>query len=124
MGTYSGHMWLAPHQSDKLEVQILLDEEAIRITSNGALIGDWAMSDVEIGHVGQNLHLFVEGEQIVIAPTDSRLVPAMLDPSSIEQAAPEPEPDTSQPEPEMPSSSKGTSKKGAHKAKRRMRWKW
>lgn len=123
MGTYSGRLWLESHTSDKLNVQILLDEETIRITSNGALIGNWPMSEVEIGHVGQNLHLFVEGEHMVIAPVDPQLVPAVLSPESITE-----EPQTPQVVPtesnETQPSQKDSSGRGAHKAKRRMRWKW
>lgn len=121
MGTYKGRLWLAPNNDSKVRVEVHLDDEKITITSNETVIGDWLMSEVDIGHVGNHVHLFVEDEQLVIAPTDPELVQALLEPGTIEEVPPA---QGQEPTNESSDQPQGPTRRGAHKASRRMRWKW
>lgn len=113
-------MWLAPHESEKLEVEILVDEEMIRITSRGALIGNWQFSDVEMRREGSIVRLFVEGEELVITPKGAPLPIALL-------AAGAPNGATGRHASGNHTTNAQTRirhGRGAHRADRSMLWKW
>lgn len=118
MSTYGGHMVLAPNWRDQLEVELLLEDESIRLTSGANLIGEWQMSDVDIEFVGDRIHLFVKGEHLVIASGDVGPIPDPRETVSSRVARWEDVPPTGEP------ASETTSPRGAHAADDRMLWKW
>lgn len=128
MGHHNARMWLARSQGDRLEVLVDLDDERLSITSNGASIGDWALSDLEIVQALRNLHVFVEGEHLVIAPTDPDFA------ADVRAFGAPPEERESGPTREVGALNGGSGvgseearakpRRGAHRAPARMRWKW
>lgn len=81
MSMYKGRLWLVPNRDSKLRVEIHLDSESIKITSNETLIGDWPISEVELREVGNNtLRLCVEGEEVVVSSRDPQFMPSLLGP--------------------------------------------
>lgn len=77
MSMYMGRLWLVPDRDSKLRVEIHLDSESIKITSNEVVIGDWSISEVEVKEVGNNsLRLYVEGEEVVVSSRDPDFMPA------------------------------------------------
>lgn len=78
MRTYSGRLWLVRDQHSEVGVEIGLDEERVRITSNGILIGDWPFEDVDIRRRGDDIHLFAEDEELGISSEDRGFSRAML----------------------------------------------
>lgn len=117
MSTYGGHMWLAPNWSDQIEVQLVLENELIILTSRSKVIGEWEISDVDIEFVEDRIHLFVEGEHLIISTGDADLVAASRQAAfkraRWEDVAPEGKP-----------ARETASPRGAHRADERMLWKW
>ncbi len=68
MDTYEGLLWLVPDRESTLGVEIHLDEENIKITSNDTLIGEWELSKILVREIGSNnVRLLVEGEEVVVS---------------------------------------------------------
>ena len=128
MGHHNAQIWLARSQADRLEVSVDLDDERLSITSNGGTIGDWALSEVEVVLALRNLHVFAEGEHLVIAPTDPdlefdfRALGTPSEPTESDQTR-----DVGVFNGELEAYSveaPARQRKGAHRAPARMRWKW
>lgn len=129
MRTFSGRLWLVkdPYSDVDVEVEIDLDEERLRITSNGSEIGNWPFDGIDASRDGDEVHLFVEGEELVMVSSDIWFAPAVvqtfapskrpgigegLDDSEIEV------PPTNDPKPER------SRRRGSHRKKRSFKLKW
>ena len=78
MKTYSGRLWLVPHRDSKLRVEIELDDEKLRITSNDNLIGDWRLSELIVRSSSRTeVRLSAEGEELVIFTRDPDFMPTL-----------------------------------------------
>ncbi len=80
MRAFSGRLWLAkdPYSDVDVEVEIDLDEERLRISSNGSQIGDWSFDVLQATRDDDEVHLFVEGEELVIVSSDVWFAPAVV----------------------------------------------
>ena len=80
MRTFSGRLWLVkdPHSDVEVDVEIDLDEERLRISSNGSQIGDWSFDAVDVTRDDEEVHLFVEGEELVLVSSDIWFAPAIV----------------------------------------------
>lgn len=81
MRTFSGRLWLIQDRHSEVGVEVSLDEERMRITSNGTVIGDWAFDDVDIKRRGENIHVFAEDEEVIISSAERGFADAMLKPA-------------------------------------------
>lgn len=82
MTTYNGRLWLVPNRLSEVSVEIQLADERLRIVSRGTLIGDWPLSDVRMEYRDHDVHLFVEGEELVVWSHDPGFAPALLGPGT------------------------------------------
>lgn len=81
MTTHSGRLWLLPDRDSKVRVDIYLDAERIRITSNEVVIGDWPISEVVVKEIGNNrVSLLLEGEEVVVSSRDPQFMPSVIQP--------------------------------------------
>ena len=78
MRTFSGRLWLVKDRYSEVRVQVQLDDERITIISNGTVIGDWPFADIEIKRDVDGIHVFAEGEELVIASRESGFNRAVL----------------------------------------------
>lgn len=125
MANYSAEVWVAPRETEKLGVEIRIDDEMIRITSRGALIGSWRFTDIELGRDGSNVTLNVEGEELVIETEDAQLWPALLSAGSSSDALGRHQSGRHESGRHKTSPSPRNSHgRGAHRADRPMLWKW
>lgn len=78
MKTYSGRLWLVPHPESKLRVEIVFDDEKMKITSDDNIIGDWPLPDVTVRSTSRTeARLYVEGEELVVFSRDPDFMPAL-----------------------------------------------
>lgn len=103
-------MWLVPDRFADVIVEVHLDDDRIRIVSNEIIIGDWPWTEVDIETSDDGIHLFAEAEELVIRPDEFGFKAAL--PGALAQAQ---TPD---------SESRPRSRRGAHAAPTRMRWRW
>jgi hypothetical protein len=111
MGTYSGRLWLVHDRLSDVRVTVHLDDETIKIFSNGTVIGDWSLSDVEVRQVEGDVHLVVEGEELVVSSTDPGFAPALVKP--VEAA-----------EGDSSLRRRPSTYRGAHRARGRLKLRW
>lgn len=78
MATFKGRLWLVPDRVSEVSVEIHVDEERIKLTSNKTVIGDWPFSDVNIESRDHDIHIFVEGEELVVWSHDPGFAPVLL----------------------------------------------
>lgn len=106
MAIYNGRLWLVPDRLSEVSVEIQLDDERLRIVSRGTLIGDWPLSDVQMEYRDHDIHLFVEGEELVVWSHDPGFAPDLLGSETVD----------------VGSSPRVSSHRGAHRSRRRARW--
>lgn len=78
MATFNSRLWIVPDRLSEVGVSVDIDQERIRIVSNGILIGDWALADVTMEYRDHDVHLFAEGEELVVWSIEPGFVEAML----------------------------------------------
>ena len=78
MARFRGQLWMVPNRVHEIEVEIFLDEERIKLISHGNEIGDWPLSDVEMELRDNDIHMFVEGEELVVWSSDPDFAPALV----------------------------------------------
>ena len=80
MRTFSGRLWLVkdPYSDVEVDLEIDLDKERLRITSNGSQIWDWPFDALDATRDGDEVHLFVEGEELVMVSSDIWFAPAVV----------------------------------------------
>jgi hypothetical protein len=78
MPIFKGQLWLVPERAHELSVKIFLDEERIKVTSGHSVIGDWPLADVEMELRNNDIHMFVEGEELVVWSPDPEFAPALV----------------------------------------------
>lgn len=78
MPIFKGQLWLATDRVGEVSVEIFLNEERIKLMSNGTEIGDWPLSEVKMELKEHDVHLHVEGEEMVIWSSDPGFTPAMV----------------------------------------------
>ncbi len=81
MRTFSGRLWLVRDQHSKVETEVVLDldEQRLKITSHDVEIGDWSVDEFDVTREGAEIHLTVEGEELVIVSSDIRFAPAVAE---------------------------------------------
>jgi len=104
VATFKGRLWLVPDRVSEVSVEIHLDEERIKLTSNRTVIGDWPLSDVNIELRDHDIHIFAEGEELVVWSHDPGFAPVLLRdrPADLQ----------------IPASSRTSSSRGAHSRSR------
>lgn len=88
MAIFKGQLWLATDRVGEISVEIFLNEERIKLVSNGTEIGDWALSDVKMELKDHDVHLYVEDEEMVIWSSDPGFTPAMVGEEAAENYEP------------------------------------
>lgn len=78
MAIFKGQLWLVPNRVHEISVEIFLDEERIKLISNGKEIGDWPLADVQMELVDNDIHIFAEGEELVVWSSDPGFAPALV----------------------------------------------
>lgn len=78
MEIFRGQLWLVPDRAHEISVEIFLDEERIKLLSEGSEIGDWPLADVEMELRGNDIHIFAEGEELVVWSSDPAFAPALV----------------------------------------------
>lgn len=78
MPIFNGQLWMVPNRAHEISVEIHLDEERIKLISHGNEIGDWPLSDVEMELRDNDIHINVEGEELVIWSSDPDFAPALV----------------------------------------------
>lgn len=78
MAIFSGQLWLVPDRIHEISVEIFLNEERIKLISDGDEIGDWPLSEVEMELRDNDIHMFVEGEELVVWSSDPDFAPALV----------------------------------------------
>lgn len=81
MDTYEGLLCVVPDRQSTLGVEIHLDEESIKITSNDTVIGEWELSEILVREIGRNnVRMVVEGEEVIVSSGDPDFMPALVGP--------------------------------------------
>lgn len=88
MAIFKGQLWLATDRVGEVSVEIFLNEERIKLMSNGTEIGDWPLSEVKMELKDHDVHLFVEDEEMVIWSSDPGFTPAMVGEEAAENFEP------------------------------------
>lgn len=109
MAIFEGQLWLVPDRVNEISVEIFLNEERIKLISNGTEIGDWPLSDVEMELRDNDIHMFVEGEEMVVWSSDPDFTVALVGEEAKESF-----------EPYIPWDS--PARRGAHLRRRRSLW--
>ena len=78
MAIFKGQLWMVPDRVNEISVEIFLDEERIKLISNGNEIGDWQLADVEMELQDNDIHIFVEDEELVVWSSDPDFAPALV----------------------------------------------
>lgn len=78
MSIFRGQLWLVPDRVNEISVEIFLNEERIRLVSNGTVIGDWPLADVKMELIDNDVHLYVEDEELVLWSSDPDFTPALV----------------------------------------------
>lgn len=79
MAIFKGQLWLVPERVHEVSVEIFLDEERIKLISGDTVIGDWQLEDVEMKLLDNDIHMFVEGEELVVWSADPDFSRALVD---------------------------------------------
>lgn len=130
MRTFSGRLWLVKDRySDvDVEVEIDLDEERLKISSDGSQIGDWHFDDIDVSRDEHEVHLLVEGEELVIVSNDVWFAPAMARTfarSSPTEGEPGYDPDRRLVDEEpAEDASEGRRRRGAHRKRGSFKLRW
>ena len=79
MRTFSGRLWLVKDRYSEIDAELLidLDQERIRITSDAIVIGDWSFDELDVTRDEKEIHLTVEGEELVMVSGDIWFAPAL-----------------------------------------------
>lgn len=75
---FRGQLWLVPDRVREISVEIFLNEERIKLISDDTEIGDWPLSDVEMELRDNDIHMFVEGEELVVWSSDPGFAPSLV----------------------------------------------
>lgn len=78
MQRFEGQLWLVSEYTDELNVEILLEEERIRIFSGRTAIGDWELDEVEMELRKGHIFMRVEGEEFIVSSPDPGFAPALV----------------------------------------------
>ena len=78
MAIFKGQLWMVPDRLHEISVEIFLDEERIKLISNGTEIGDWPLADVDMELQDNDIHIFAEGEELVVWSSDPGFAPALV----------------------------------------------
>lgn len=70
MGEFTGRLHIPGVADSDVAIRVDLDDERIRVESNGVEVGDWALDDVRINAHEDGFHLRVEGDVVVLDITD------------------------------------------------------
>ncbi|HXV72238.1 MAG TPA: hypothetical protein VEB69_12680 [Acidimicrobiia bacterium] len=79
MATFDSRLWIVPDRLSEVSVTVDVDAERIKITSGLIVIGDWSISDVTIEYRDHDIHVFAEGEELVVWSADPGFVDAMME---------------------------------------------
>lgn len=88
MAIFKGQLWLVPDRVGEVSVEIFLNEERIKLMSNGTEIGDWPLEKVKMELKDNDIHLYVEDEEMVIWSSDPGFTPAMIGEDAVENYEP------------------------------------
>lgn len=88
MAIFKGQLWLVPDRAHEVRVEIFLNEERIKLVSHGTVIGDWPLEDIEMELRDNDVHIFVEGEELVVWSADPSFTPALVGESATESFEP------------------------------------
>jgi hypothetical protein len=78
MERFEGQLWLVPEYANELNVEILLEEERIRIFSGRTTIGDWRLDEVDMELRNGHIFMRVEGEELIFSSLDPGFAPALI----------------------------------------------
>ena len=79
MATFNSRLWIVPDRLSEVGVTVDVGLERIRIVSGGIVIGDWPIDDVTLEYRDNDVHIFAEGEELVVWSTEPGFVKAMLE---------------------------------------------
>jgi hypothetical protein len=75
---FRGQLWMVPNRVHEISVEIFLNEERIKLISDGTEIGDWPLAEVDMELRDKDIHMFVEGEELVVWSSDPDFAPALV----------------------------------------------
>lgn len=134
MRSFSGRLWLVKDRHPEIEAELLidLDEERIRIRSDEMVIGDWSFDELDVTRDGKEIHLTVEGEELVMVSGDVWFAPALEQvfapsnrrPHLIDSTSHDPEDGDTEEKPEATRSVDRRRRRGAHRRRGSFKLKW
>lgn len=70
MSEFTGRLHIPGVEGSDVAIRVDLDDERIRVESNGVEVGDWALDEVRINAQEDGFHLRAEGDIIVLDISD------------------------------------------------------